>query len=221
MIYVKKYVLQSLLFLFLLSCLTSCRTSSTITSYDHYTFYTKGKRKNPAILFFADLNIKGNDSLITELSKYYNVIKVVDNNTDILSKLNSDNSLTRGIIGIELYEHVNKQIKITGIAATGLECLHVCSWGMNSRTPLIQLYPLFKGNLNDHLRLAISGATDVFPAYNIKLDALDIYNNINNTYTPSGMLLGYSYRYLESLKTLDIQTQMSSYEGILDIQVLH
>jgi len=221
MIYVKKYVLQSLLFLFLLSCLTSCRTSSTLTSYDHYTFHTKGKRKNPAILFFADLNIKGNDSIITELSKYYNVIKVVDNNTDILSKLNSDNSLTRGIIGIELYEHVNKQIKITGIAATGLECLHVCSWGMNSRTPLIQLYPLFKGNLNDHLRLVISGATDVFPAYDIKLNALDIYNNINNTYTPSGMLLGYSYRYLESLKTLDIQTQMSSYEGILYIKVLH
>lgn len=221
MIYVKKYVLQSLLFLFLLSCLSSCRTSSTLTSYNHYTFHTKGKRKNPAILFFTDLNIKGNDSLITELSKYYNVIKVVDNNTDILSKLNSDNSLTRGIIGIKLYEHVNKQIRITGIAATGLECLHVCSWGMNTRTSQIKLYPLFKGSLNDHLRLALGGATNIFPAYNTDLDALEIYNNINNTYPPSGMLLGYSYRYLESLKTLDIQTQMSSYEGILDIKVLH
>lgn len=221
MIYVKKYVLQSLLFLFLLSCLSSCRTSSTLTSYNHYTFHTKGKRKNPAILFFTDLNIKGNDSLITELSKYYNVIKVVDNNTDILSKLNSDNSLTRGIIGIKLYEHVNKQIRITGIAATGLECLHVCSWGMNTRTSQIKLYPLFRGSLNDHLRLALGGATNIFPAYNTDLDALEIYNNINNTYPPSGMLLGYSYRYLESLKTLDIQTQMSSYEGILDIKVLH
>src|SRR6056300_113616 len=217
MIYVKKYVLQSLLFLFLLSCLSSCRTSSTLTSYNHYTFHTKGKRKNPAILFFTDLNIKGNDSLITELSKYYNVIKVVDNNTDILSKLNSDNSLTRGIIGIKLYEHVNKQIRITGIAATGLECLHVCSWAMNTRTSQIKLYPLFKGSLNDHLRLALGGATNIFPAYNTDLDALEIYNNINNTYPPSGMLLGYSYRYLESLKTLDIQTQMSSYERILDI----
>ena len=221
MIYVKKYVLQNLLFLFLLSCLSSCRTYGTLTSYDHYTFHTKGNRKNPAILFFTDLNIKGNDSLITELSKYYNVIKVVDNNTDILSKLNSDNSLTRGITGIKLYEHVNKQIIITGIAATGLECLHVCSWGINTGTPLIQLYPLFKGNLNDHLRLALGGATEVFPAYNIKLNALDIYKNINNTYTPSGMLLGYSYRYLESFKTLDIQTQMSSYEGELNIKVLH
>jgi hypothetical protein len=146
---------------------------------------------------------------------------VVDNNTDILSKLNSDNSLTRGIIGIKLYEHVNKQIRITGIAATGLECLHVCSWGMNTRTSQIKLYPLFKGSLNDHLRLALGGATNIFPAYNTDLDALEIYNNINNTYPPSGMLLGYSYRYLESLKTLDIQTQMSSYEGILDIKVLH
>lgn len=146
---------------------------------------------------------------------------MVDNNTDILSKLNSDNALTRGITGIKLYEHVNKQIRITGIAATGLECLHVCSWGINTRTPLIQLYPLFKGNLNDHLRLALGGATEVFPAYNIKLNALDIYKNINNTYTPSGMLLGYSYRYLESFKTLDIQTQMSSYEGELNIKVLY
>jgi hypothetical protein len=92
---------------------------------------------------------------------------------------------------------------------------------MNTRTPQIKLYPLFEGSLNDHLRLALGGVSTVFPAYSKDLDPMEIYNNINNMYPPSGMLLGYSYRYLESLKTLDIQTQMSSYEGILDIKVLH
>lgn len=221
MIYVKKYVLQSLLFLFLLSCLTSCCTSSTLTSYDNYTFQTKGKRKNPAILFFSDLNITANDSLVKYLSKDYYVIVIQELEDDFLTKLNADNSLTRGITGLALYNHIDSQIHLAGIAATGLECIHVCSWGMNTRTPQIKLYPLFEGSLNDHLRLALGGVSTVFPAYSKDLDALEIYNNINNMYPPSGMLLGYSYRYLESLKTLDIQTQMSSYEGILDIQVLH
>ena len=221
MIYVKKYVLQSLLFLFLLSCLTSCRTSSTLTSYDNYIFQTKGKRKNPAILFFSDLNITANDSLVKHLSKDYYVIVIQELEDDFLTKLNADNSLTRGINGLALYNHVDEQIKLAGIAASGLECIHICSWGMNTRTSQIKLYPLFKGSLNDHLRLALGGATNIFPAYNTDLDVLEIYNNINNTYPPSGMLLGYSYRYLESLKKLDIQTHMSSYEGILDIKVLH
>ena len=85
MIYVKKYVLQSLLFLFLLSCLTSCRTSSTLTSYDNYTFQTKGKRKNPAILFFSDLNITANDSLVKYLSKDYYVIEIHESVDDFLT----------------------------------------------------------------------------------------------------------------------------------------
>lgn len=221
MIYVKKYVLQSLLFLFLLSCLIGCRTSNTLASYDNYTFQTKGKRKNPAILFFSDLNITANDSLIKQLGKDYYVIVVQELESDILTKLNADNSLTRGITGLALYNHIDSQINLTGIAASGLECIHVCSWGMNTRTPKIQLYPLFDGSLNDHLRLALGGVTDVFPAYKKDLDALEIYNNINNLYPPSGMLLGYSYRYLESLKTLDIQTHMSSYEGELNINVLN
>ena len=155
------------------------------------------------------------------MSKDYYVIEIQESVDDFLTKLNADNSLTRGITGLTLYNHIDSQINLAGIAASGLECIHVCSWGMNTRTPQIKLYPLFEGSLNDHLRLALGGVSTVFPAYSKELDALEIYNNINNVYPPSGMLLGYSYRYLESLKTLDIQTQMSSYEGILDIQVLH
>ena len=155
------------------------------------------------------------------MSKDYYVIVIQELEDDFLTKLNADNSLTRGINGLALYNHVDEQIKLAGIAASGLECIHICSWGMNTRTPQIKLYPLFEGSLNDHLRLALGGVSTVFPAYSKDLDALEIYNNINNMYPPSGMLLGYSYRYLESLKTLDIPTQMSSYEGILDIQVLH
>lgn len=159
--------------------------------------------------------------MIKQLGKDYYVIVVQELESDILTKLNADNSLTRGITGLALYNHIDSQINLTGIAASGLECIHVCSWGMNTRTPKIQLYPLFDGSLNDHLRLALGGVTDVFPAYKKDLDALEIYNNINNLYPPSGMLLGYSYRYLESLKTLDIQTHMSSYEGELNINVLN
>ena len=155
------------------------------------------------------------------MSKDYYVIEIQESVDDFLTKLNADNSLTRGITGLALYNHIDSQINLAGIAASGLECIHVCSWGMNTRTPQIKLYPLFEGSLNDHLRLALGGVSTVFPAYSKELDALEIYNNINNVYPPSGLLLGYSYRYLESLKTLDIQTQMSSYEGILDIQVLH
>ena len=155
------------------------------------------------------------------MSKDYYVIEIQESVDDFLTKLNADNSLTRGITGLALYNHIDSQINLAGIAASGLECIHVCSWGMNTRTPQIKLYPLFEGRLHDHLRLALGGVSTVFPAYSKELDALEIYNNINNVYPPSGMLLGYSYRYLESLKTLDIQTQMSSYEGILDIQVLH
>lgn len=221
MIYVKKYVLQSLLFLFLLSCLTSCSTSSALTAYENYSFQTKGKRKNPAILFFSDLNITANDSLIKHLSKDYYVIIIQELEGNFLKKLNADNSLTRGIEGLDIYNHVNNQIKVTGLAASGLECLHICSWGTNTRTPQIILYPLFEESLNDHLRLALGGAIAVFPAYNKNLNALEIYNNINNTFPPSGMLLGYSYRYLESLKTLDIRTQMSSYDGELEVTVLN
>ena len=159
--------------------------------------------------------------MIKYLSKDYYVIVIQELEDDFLTKLNADNSLTRGITGLALFNHIDKQIELTGIAASGLECIHVCSWGMNTRTPQIKLYPLFERSLNDHLRLALGGVNNVFPAYRKDLDALEIYNNINNMYPPSGILLGYSYRYLESLKTLDIQTQMSSYEGILDIQVLH
>ncbi len=155
------------------------------------------------------------------MSKDYYVIIIQELESDFLEKLNADNSLTRGITGLALYNHINQQIKLTGIAASGLECIHICSWGMNTRTPFIKLYPLFQGSLNDHLRLALGGAINVFPVYNKNLNALEIYNNINNTYPPSGMLLGYSYRYLESLKTLNIQTHMSSYEGDLDVQVLY
>ena len=158
--------------------------------------------------------------MIKYLSKDYYVIVIQELEGNFLTKLNADNSLTRGLAGLDLYNHIDNQIEVTGLAASGLECLHLCYWGMNTRTPHILLYPLFEESLNDHLRLALGGATVVFPAYNKNLDALEIYNNINNTLPPSGMLLGYSYRYLESLKTLDIQAQMSSYEGELEVTVL-
>ena len=110
MIYVKKYVLQSLLFLFLLSCLTSCSTSSALTAYENYSFQTKGKRKNPAILFFSDLNITANDSLIKHLSKDYYVIVIHELEGNFLKKLNADNSLTRGIEGLDIYKSIEKKL---------------------------------------------------------------------------------------------------------------
>jgi hypothetical protein len=91
---------------------------------------------------------------------------------------------------------------------------------MNTRTHQIILFPLFKGSLNDHLRLALGGSTKVFPAYNKDLDALEIYENINSLYPISGMIGGYSYRYLESLKDIAPEVYMKSYEGKLEFNKL-
>ena len=148
------------------------------------------------------------------------MIKVVDTNEDILNKLNGDNSLTRGLQGLEVYNHISKQIAVEGIAGSGLECLHIYTWAMNTRTHQIVLFPLFKGSLNDHLRLALGGSTKVFPAYKTNLDALEIYENINSLYPVSGMIQGYSYRYLESLKDIVPQVFMKSYEGKLELKEL-
>jgi len=220
MIYVKKYVLQSVLFVLYLSCIASCSTSKDLTTYSTFEFEAKGKSKNPALLFFADENLESNDSIIKYLSKKYYVIKVVDTNEDILNKLNRDNSLTRGLKGLEVYNHINNQLVLKGIAASGLECLHIYTWAMNTRTTEIHLFPLFEGSLNDHLRLALGGSTTVFPAYKEDLDVLEIYENINSPYPVSGLIQGYSYRYLKSLKDIAPQVYMKSYEGKLEFDVL-
>lgn len=148
------------------------------------------------------------------------MIKVVDTNEDILNKLNGDNSLTRGLQGLEIYNHISNQINLKGIVGSGLECLHVYTWAMNTRTDEIHLFPLFEGSLNDHLRLALGGSTTVFPAYNEDLDALEIYENINSQFPVSGMIQGYSYRYLESLKDVAPHVYMRSYEGKLEFNLL-
>lgn len=215
MIYVKKYVLQSVLFVLFLSCISSCSTSKSLIPYSTFEFVTKGKSKSPALLYFEDVNLESNDSIIRHLSKEYYVIKVVDTNEDVLNKLNADNSFTRGLKGLEIYNHINKQYPLTGIAGSGLECLHIYSWGMNTRTSEIILYPLFDGSLNDHLRLALAGNTVVFPGYKKDLDALEIYKNINSNQPVSGMIQGYSYRYLESLKDMAPELYLRSYEGKL------
>ena len=62
------------------------------------------------------------------MSKDYYVIVIQELEDDFLTKLNADNSLTRGITGLALFNHIDKQIELTGIAASGLECIHVCSW---------------------------------------------------------------------------------------------
>lgn len=149
------------------------------------------------------------------------MIKVVDTNEDILNKLNGDNSLTRGLKGLEVYDYINNQIPLNGIAASGLECLHVYSWAMNTRTTELIMFPLFEGSLNDHLRLAIGGSIKVFPGYKNKLDALEIYKNLNSLDPISGMIQGYSYRYLKSLKDLTPDIYMKSYEGQLELNKLH
>jgi len=220
MIYVKKYVLQSVLFVLFLSCISSCSTSKDLTAYLTFEFEAKGKSKNPALLFFADDNLESNDSIIKYLSKEYYVIKVVDTNEDILNKLNSDNSLTRGLQGLEVYNYINNQLVLKGIAASGLECLHIYTWAMNTRTTEIHLYPLFNGSLNDHLRLSLGGSNTVFPAYKNNLNALEIYENINSPYPVSGMIQGYSYRYLKSLKDVTPHVYMKSYEGKLEFYEL-
>ncbi len=220
MIYVKKYVLQSVLFVLFLSCISSCSTSKDLTAYSSFEFETRGKSKNPALLFFSDENLESNDSIIRYLSKKYYVIKVIDTNEDTLNKLNGDNSLTRGLQGIEVYNHINNQITLKGIAASGLECLHIYTWAMNTRTAEIILFPLFKESLNDHLRLALGGSTKIFPAYKKDFDALEIYENINSPYPVSGMIQGYSFRYLESLKDITPQIYMKSFEGKLEFNLL-
>jgi len=191
-----------------------------LTMYSTFEFETKGKRKNPALLYFADDNLESNDSIIKHLTKKYYVIKVVDTNEDILNKLNGDNSLTRGLQGLEIYNHISKQLSLEGVAASGLECLHIYTWVMNTRTNEIILFPLFKESLNDHLRLALAGNTNVFPAYKENLNALEIYENINNPYPVSGMIHGYSYRYLESLKDVTPHIYMKSYNGKLKLKEL-
>lgn len=148
------------------------------------------------------------------------MIKVVDRNEDILTKLNRDNSLTRGLQGLEIYNYINDQITLKGISGSGLECLHIYSWAMNTRTDEIILYPLFNGSLNDHLRLALGGSTTVFPAYKTNINALEIYENINSPYPKTGMIQGYSYRYLESLKDIPPQLYMKSFEGKLEFNLL-
>ena len=148
------------------------------------------------------------------------MIKVIDTNEDILNKLNGDNSLTRGLQGIDVYNHINNQITLKGIAASGLECLHIYTWAMNTRTAEIILFPLFKDSLNDHLRLALGGSTKIFPAYRKDFDVLEIYENINSPYPVTGMIQGYSFRYLESLKDITPQIYMKSFEGKLEFNLL-
>ena len=138
----------------------------------------------------------------------------------MLNKLNRDNSLTRGLQGLEVYNHIGNQIDLKGIAASGLECLHIYSWAMNTRTDEIILFPLFKESLNDHLRLALGESTPVFPAYKKNFSALEIYENINSPYPVSGMFQGYSYRYLESLKDIAPQIYMKSFGGKLEVNLL-
>ena len=220
MIYVKKYVLRNALFVLFLSCISSCSSTKTLINYSTYEFETLGKSKNPAILYFPDLNIDSNDSIIKHLSKEYYVIKVVDRDEDVLNKLNNDNSLTRGLNGLEIYNYIDKQYPLKGIAGSGLECLHLYTWSMNTNASTIILYPMFSNSLNDHLRLALAESTTLFPAYKLELNALEIYQNINSPYPVSGIILGYSYRYLESLKDISPNVYMKSFEGKLYLHTL-
>jgi len=98
-------------------------------------------------LFFSDINLKSNDSIIKELNKRYFVLTVIDTSIDVVLKQNSDNQLTRALNGISIYNQINNQLPLTGIAASGLECLHIINWGINVRPSALDLYTLINSEI--------------------------------------------------------------------------
>ena len=145
-------------------------------------------------MFFSDINLKSNDSIIKELNKRYFVLTVIDTSMDVVLKQNSDNQLTRALNGISIYNQINNQLPLTGIAASGLECLHIINWGINVRPSEIHLYPLFNSSLNDYL--------------------------INSEIPSSGLINNYSYQYLKEFRNLTPSIHLKPYSGLLVINKL-
>ena len=133
MTYVKTNLLQISIFVLLLSLFCSCTSQKILLQNSTFIIETKGNIKKPALLFFSDINLESNDSIIKELNKRYFVLTVIDTSMDVVLKQNSDNQLTRAVNGISIYNQINNQLPLTGIAASGLECLHIINWGINVR----------------------------------------------------------------------------------------
>ena len=197
-----------------------CTSNNILLKDSRFIIQTKGNIKKPALLFFSDINLSSNDSIIKELNKRYFVLSVRDTTTNLLIKQNSDNQLTRALNGISIYNQINKQIPLTGIVASGLECLHIIHWGINARTSEIHLYPIFNSSLNDHLRQQISLDQPVFTNYSNPTNALDLYTFLNSEIHRSGLINNYSYQYLKEFKDLTPLIHLKSYTGLLKINVL-
>lgn len=171
-------------------------------------------------MFFSDINLKCNDSIIKELNKRYFVLTVIDTSIDMVLKQNSDNQLTRALNGISIYNQINNQLPLTGVAASGLECLHIINWGINVRPSEIHLYPLFHSSLNDYLRQQISFNQTAFQQYINPTSALDLYTLLNSEIPSSGLIHNYSYQYLKECRNLTPTIHLKPYSGLLVINKL-
>lgn len=220
MTYVKTNLLQISIFVLLLSLFCSCTSQKILLQNSTFIIETKGNIKKPALLFFSDINLKSNDSIIKELNKRYFVLTVIDTSMDVVLKQNSDNQLTRALNGISIYNQINNQLPLTGIAASGLECLHIINWGINVRPSEIHLYSLFNSSLNDYLRQQISFNQTAFKQYLNPINALDLYTLINSEIPSSGLINNYSYQYLKEFRNLTPSIHLKPYSGLLFINKL-
>lgn len=213
MIYDKIYFLRSVVFLLFLSTCISCKTIEVTTTQAYISINTYGRSSKPALLLFKDEQLPQHDSILSRLSRNYFVIEVNNKNTDILQRMNADNNLTRGINGIALFEELSNQIEISAIGATGLENLHLLEWGVNARVKELHFYANYSGSLNDYLRQCIALDKAAFTQYEEAVDALYLYQQINNEVPPSGLYQNYSLRYLASLKNIEPSKHLNSFKG--------
>lgn len=221
MTYVKTNLLQILIFVLLLSLFSSCTSQKFLLQNSTFIIETKGNIRKPALLFFSDINLNSNDSIIKELNKKYFVLTVLDTSTNLELKQNSDNQLTRSLNSISIYNYINNQLPLKGIAASGLECLHVINWGINVRPSEIHLYPIFNSSLNDHLRQQISSNQNAFKQYSNSINALDLYTLLDSDIPNSGLINNYSYQYLKEFRNITPLIHLKPYSGRLVINKLY
>ena len=188
--------------LFVLSfLLPQCSTTQSVTTnLPNYKIELEGRGNKPTILLLQDPGCSKNDSIVSVLRKQgYDVLRVTSVFQDPYQALNADDLTTQVQRGVELFNDLKSEFRITAVGATGIEVHTNIPWLVNSRMDAMYLFPFYKGSLKSYLVECMTRNDLAFPFYQHPFPPEELFLSLQESPAPSGMVNHYSYRLLESI----------------------
>lgn len=156
--------------------------------------------KNNKSYTILDRNYSVNCSLTNCISDVY---------SDFPEKINYDSYFNR----LDTLQKLLPSSANIHIKAYGLNVYPAAAIAAAQKTKSCTLYPLFKGSLNEHLRMVIAKKLDS----PITDDPLKLYTLLQDPHSQNQMVHGYSLKYLKSIQDYDVSEMLATYKGKLVI----